>query len=190
MNKVRLILIIANVLVAQGLLAQNVTEQMKKVRNAYVFNKQFMFDVEAYSYESKMDVTPSLISKGCVKKDNEKYYSKFEDVELLINGKRSLLVNNRLKKMTYNECNVMKKPDANEVQKALDSFSTTDSVVLGDSKNGDIHFIAYSKTGYIQRTDLYVDSKTLFVKHILYQYVPPNDEYDMDVDRIEIFYKN
>ena len=149
-----------------------------------------MFDVEAYSYESKMDVTPSLISKGCVKKDNEKYYSKFEDVELLINGKRSLLVNNRLKKMTYNECNVMKKPDANEVQKALDSFSTTDSVVLGDSKNGDIHFIAYSKTGYIQRTDLYVDSKTLFVKHILYQYVPPNDEYDMDVDRIEIFYKN
>lgn len=193
MNKIRIILLAFCFIVFGNVIsmAQGVMEQMKKVRKAYVENKQFLFDVEAYSFSSKTDVTPDLISKGCVKKDNDKYYSSFDGLELLINGKRALLVNTKSKSMLVAEERKKKNvTPLKDIAAELDKLITTDSVVERETKNDERHFTAYSKTGFIKQTELYVDTKTWFVKRVLYQYFPPTEEYQMEMDRVEIFYRN
>lgn len=170
--------------------AQNAVHELKKIRNAYIVNKHLSFDVEVYSYSTKVDKTADLVSKGCMKKNNDMYYSKFDNYELLINGEKALIVNNEQKSMKYYEYKLDKKKSG-DPQANIDSLiMSSDSIVFRGIKNGEKHFTCFSKQGYVKQTELYVDSQTNLVKRMLYYYVSSTEEYEIDVDRVEIFYKN
>ena len=166
-------------------------DELKKIRNAYILNKQLSFDVEAYSYASKNTSKADLISKGSMRKSNSRYYSHFQDYELVVNGEKMVLVNNQSKIISYYDYKIKQQKIPDNFQVNIDSLLlNTDSVVMRPDKNGDKHFTAFSKTGYIKQTEIYTDSKTHLVKHLLYYYVPSTEEYEIDVDRVEVFYKN
>lgn len=171
--------------------AQKVSDELKKVRNAYTSNKQLSFDVEVYSYETKADKTPELISKGYMKKSNDKYYSNYEGMELMVNGDKALIVDNEKKTMTFYEYKLSKQKTPKGFEANIDSvLLQSDSVVIQPTKSGIKHFTCFSNTGDIQQTEIYVDEKTNLINHILYYYFPSNDDYEMQTDRVEIFYKN
>lgn len=171
--------------------AQNANQELRKVRDAYIINNNLSFDVEAYSYDTKMDKTPELISKGCMKKNKEMYYSKFDNYELLINGKKTLLVNNQTRSMKYYEYKLNKQSNTGNPKENIDSLLfSSDSIVIRNPINGEKHFTCFSNQGYVKQTEIYVDEKTNLVTRLLYYYSSSTDEYEIEVDRVEIFYKN
>ena len=171
--------------------AQSQGEELKKMRMAYINNKQLSFEVEVYSYASKMDKNASLVSKGYMKKNNDMYYSNYQNYELMINGEKALMIDNQTKEINYYEYKLNKEKTPENFQVNIDSLiQNTDSIIMHPEKDGLKHFTCFSKRGYIKQTEIYADNKSYFVKHILYYYVPSTEDYDIDVDRVEIFYKN
>jgi hypothetical protein len=171
--------------------AQSIADELKKVRNAYITNKHLSFEVEAYSYTTKVDKTPELVSKGYMKKNNDKYYSNFNNYEFMMNGDKALIVDNESKSMTYYEYKIASKKAPQAMDVNMDSLLLSgDSVYMHPAKDGIKHFTTYSKTSYVTQTEIYVDATTNLVVHLLYYYAASTDEYDIDVDRVEVFYKN
>lgn len=166
-------------------------EELKKIRSAYLQNQQMDFDVEAYSYKDKFDKSPELISKGHVKKSADKYYSHFLDYELMLSGEKALIVDNGEKKMEYYEYKMNKQKTPESFQINIDSLmANSDSIVMRSPVNGQKHFTIFNQSGEISQTELYVNEKTNFVQHILYYYASSNENYEIEVDRVEIYYKN
>lgn len=169
----------------------NAASQLKLIRDAYVNNKQLSFDVEVYSFHTPADKTPDLVSKGYVRKKDGNYYSSFFKYELLIIGEKALMVNNENKTMKYYNYKMAKQKDAKEFEIDFESlFSKSDSVVVHPPVGGEKHFTFFSKNGYIRQTEFYVNASTNLVSHILYYYAPSTEEYEIEVDRVEVFYKN
>lgn len=171
--------------------AQSLGQELQKIRNAYFNAEQLSFDVEAYSYETKNDKTASLLAKGYVKKNKDMYYSNFQNYELMVKGEKALIVDAEAKSLTYYEYKLSKGKAPQQPQFLMDSLlAQGDSIVLHPVKNGVKQFTSYSKNGFIKQTELYVDTKTNMVSHILYYYVESTEDYEMQADRVEIFYKN
>jgi|GEM_PF-3490752 len=192
MNKLnRIILAFAFSVSSIAVQSQNAAGELALIRNAYLQCKQLSFDVEVYSYSNKTDKVPELVSKGNVRKKEENYYSGFGEYELLIKGAQGVLVNNREKTMRYYMNKTEKQKWSEGMALNMDSvFSVTDSIVLRPATAGTKHLTIFSKAGYIRQTELYIDAKSNLITHILYYYVPSTDDYEIEVDRVEVFYKN
>lgn len=65
-----------------------------------------------------------------------------------------------------------------------------DSIVMRPVKDGLKHFTVFTPGEDIIQTEFYVDGKTNFISRILYYYSPANEEYEMGVDRVDVYYKN
>jgi hypothetical protein len=57
-------------------------------------------------------------------------------------------------------------------------------------ENNNEHFIFKCKSSPLQRIDMYVDSKSHFIKKLTYYYAPSNQESSYDIYKIEIVYEN
>lgn len=171
--------------------AQTLSSELKNVRGAYLKNKNLSFNVEVYSYSTKSDKTAELVSKGNMKKSNDKYYSNFSNYELMIIGENALIVDRAKKTLAYYEykTGMPELSDGNQVN--IDSIITgTDSIVMRPVQNGLKHFTCFSKHGYVRQTEIYVDAQSNFIKRILYYYIESNNDFEIEFDRVEIFYKN
>ncbi len=175
----------------EAIQSQTIGAELSKIRNAYLEATHLSFDVVVYSYSSKTDATAELISTGFMKKSDDMYYSNINNYELLIMGERALIVDRERKTLDYYEYKIDKQLMTNAYQVNIDSILTySDSIVIRPSENGLKHFSCFSKNGYIRQTEFYVDTKSNFVKRILYYYVESSEDYEIEVDRVEIFYKN
>jgi len=171
--------------------AQTAGQELQKVRNAYLAAKQLSFDVEVYTYATKNDKTPELVSKGTAKKSDDLYYSNFNNYELMVIGDKALLINRNEKSMAYYEYKLDTKKMPATAQPDLEQLlADSDSVVIRPEKDGLKHFTSYSKSGYVKQTEIYADAQTYLIKHILYYYVASTEDFKMEADRVEIFYKN
>lgn len=171
--------------------AQTTGAELKKIRDAYLANKQLSFDVEVYSYSTKADKTPDLVSKGYMKKSDDKYYSNFNNYELMITGGKALIADRERKTLDYYEYET-KKPEISEGYEVnIDSLiPATDSVVMRPLADGLKHFTCFSKEGYVRQTEIYVDARTHFIRRILYYYIDSTEDFELEFDRIEIRYRN
>ncbi len=171
--------------------AQTLGAELKKIRNAYLNAKQLSFNVEVYSYSTKTDKTAELVSKGYMKKSGDKYYSNFNKYELMINGEKALVVDRERKTLDYYEYERSKQEIPEDYQVNIDSLVTgSDSVVIRPLQNGLKHFTCFSTTGYVRQTEIYADAQTHLIRRILYYYIESNEDFEMEFDRVEIFYKN
>lgn len=171
--------------------AQTTGSELKKIRDAYVTNKQLSFDVEVYSYSTKTDKTPELVSKGYMKKSNDKYCSNFNNYELMINGKKALIVDRERKTLDYYEYETNKPEIPKGYDFNMDSLILgMDSIVMRPLANGLKHFTCFSKNGFVRQTEIYADAQTHFIKRILYYYIGSTEDFEIGFDRVEIFYKN
>jgi hypothetical protein len=169
---------------------QKVAEELALIRNAYLGAPNISFEVDAFSYSTASDKTPELISHGSLKKSEGKYYSNFRDYEVLVDNSRAIMINNNKKSINiYEKGSQSLKPS--EMLVDVDSLlRKTDSVVMMPTLNGTKHFICYSKKSLIQQTDIYVDADNHFISKILFTYAPSTKEYTLDINRVEVFYKN
>jgi hypothetical protein len=186
------IYIIALLLTFNPVFGQSIKDELKAIRSAYIINKDFSFDVEAYSYATKNDKVPDLISKGTAKKTADKYYSKFDQLELLVNGDRTLMIDNAAGKMALYSYSSKLPKDYQDFRASIDTLlALSDSVVARVSTvKGEKHFTSFSKTGFVKQTEIYFDEKTHFINRLVYQYVSSTAEYELEADRVEVFYKN
>jgi hypothetical protein len=173
------------------LFSQNTVNELKKVRNAYLVNQNLSFDVSAYSFRTKTDKNPTLISKGHVKKTKDNYYSKFLDYELLVIGEKALMIDNFDKTLSFYEYKNQSNSISKDFQINVDSIIlSSDSITMLPIKNGVKQFIIYDKSNDILRTEIFVDDKTNFINRILFYYTPSNEEFESYYDRVDVYYKN
>lgn len=177
----------------QAYITPQVKEEFKKIRKAYTECKQMQFNVEAYSYEAPADNTPALISKGEVKRLGKNYYSSFLDYELMISGEEAVLADHAKKELEYYQFKrskpLLKEKEFEANIDTLMNFS--DSIVQRrNTKEGQLHFSLYSEGGMIALTELYVDAQTHFISRIIYYYGPSTEDYQIEVNRVDVFYKN
>lgn len=183
--------ILAFTFLSGTMLSQSLGTELSKIRNAYLGAKQLSFDVEVYSYSTKSDNTAELMSKGYMRKSNDTYYSNINSYELLIMGEKAMIVDRERKTLDYYEYKMEKSGSPTEFDVNIDSLMTnSDSILIRPSSNGFKHFTCFSKNGYIRQTELYVDPQSNFIKRILYYYVDSNEDIEIEVDRVEILYKN
>lgn len=178
----------------QTTFAQNsaaVTELLK-VRNAYIQATKLSFDVEVYSYKDKFTKKPQLVSKGTAIKFNEKYYSSFLKLDLIIFDKNSsLIIDHDEKKMDYYVYDLKKEKTPKEFQLNFDSLAlASDSIKVGAIDKGIKKYTMYTNNSLIIQTELYIDVKTNYVQRILYFYASSDDYQEIEVDRLDIYYKN
>ena len=137
------------------LCSQAISNDFSKIRNAYLTAKQLSFDVEVYTYSSESDRTPELLSKGYLKKSNDKYYSFFDNFEMLVNGDKALIVDRESKSMEYYEYSELQPEMAMGGQINIDSVvHETDSVIVRAPVNGLKHITCVSGSGYIRQTEM------------------------------------
>lgn len=171
--------------------AQTLGPELKKIRTAYLNASQLSFEVEVYSYATRADKTPELLSKGTMKKTTGKYYSTFAGYELTVNGEKAVLVDRQRKTLDYYEYETHRPELPGNYQVNIDSMMTgADSVVLRPAQNGLKHFTCFSGNGYVRQTEIYADAQTGFIKRILYYYIDSTDDFEMEFDRVEVVYKN
>lgn len=187
----RIVLLLVLYTCIRPLQAQTLSSELNKVREAYSKSKNLSFNVEVYSYTTKTDKTAELVSKGYMKKNDEKYYSNFDNYELMINAEKALIVDRSRKILDYYEYKTGK-PEMNEGYNVnIDSLlSGTDSIIIRPMQNGLKQFTCFSKNGYVRQTEIFVDAQTNFINRILYYYVASTEDFKIEFDRVEIFYQN
>lgn len=173
--------------------AQDPESELKKIRNNYLVNTSISFDVEVYSFDSPVDRTPELVSKGRTVRDGDNQYTKFLEYEMLSIGLKTLLIDHSEKTIEmYDYSDVkdkIKNVKGNMAGTPDSLFNITDSVVMHPVENGTKHFTIYQNNSAYISSEIYVDEKTNFIKRIV-NYYKQEGEDDVPVYRVDVYYKN
>ena len=171
--------------------AQKASDELMKVRQAYIDAENFCADVNVVGYKDKSSSNTVQIGNGMLRKTKSFYYSKFSGSEMISNSKYTFIVNHNEKVITVFDIpqilDLYKKQELINIDTLL---SGTDSVAYKGIANGLKTFSFYSTSSDIYRTELSVDAKTNFISKVVYYYKEPDEEDSYDVDRIVIEYKN
>jgi hypothetical protein len=170
---------------------QTISGELRKVRDAYLKNPQLSFDVSAYSYKTKTDQSPELISTGHVKKLKDNYYSAFLNYLFLANKNKALIIDKTDKTIDYYEYSTQKQALPKSFAINVDSLIFgSDSIAMHPVKNGLRQFTIFDRNDDVQQTELYVDEKTNFIRRILFYYTTTSEDFEAEMDHMDVYYKN
>lgn len=193
-NKIK-ILVVAYFLLANSLagVSQRYPKELKDIRESYLKAKQLSFDVTAYSFDNKTDKTPKLISNGHVEKSGKNYYSSFLNYLLVVNDKNQILIIDKSRKAIDFFENIKDVEKTNrQFDINIDSIAgSSDSIIVNPVKDGLRQILIISNSDLIVRTEIFVDSKTNFIRRILYYYnKDANEDFESEFERVDVYYKN
>lgn len=175
--------------------AQNGFKEFKKTMEAYASIKQMNFDVEVMAYEKKTSAKPQLLGKGFVKKQDDFFYSRFAENELLQHKGKTLMINTGARQIDYYEYST-KNMSSNALN--LDFKSLMDSLasrpdsnfIYEGVKEGLRRFSRKTPDETIRQTDFYIDPKTNLMTRVVYYYAEGYDDAEVPFTTVIINYKN
>ncbi len=167
--------------------ANQAVQLLQQTIETYANAKNLGMDIMVHEYDSPLDITGKILGKASVRKQDENYYSSFLGDEMIINKKCCLLIDHADKSITYSDKDNLR--EKNKMPVLLDSIITpNDSIVLKEIKDGLRHFIIYTKSSYINQTEVYVDDHTHLIKRIIYYYHELSSDESIGAYKIELDY--
>ncbi len=169
----------------------NIKEEFSKVSAAYSSALNFSADVDVVSFTSQQDESAKPLGKGIIRKNKNKYYSKFLSDEMLTNGKLTLIINTGDKTITYYDASNASKVNDGIKMPSVDSLlKKEDSIVWKGINGSEEQFVIYNHKRSINKTCIYIDIKNHFIKKIIYYYAPSDKFNNYGMDKVVITYGN
>lgn len=123
-------------------------------------------------------------------KNGHSYYYRLADRELFLNENALIMTELPQKTLFYTKAN-KKELDALIKQLYGTAADTLvqhyDSVQFKGVEEGRKHYTIYTSKKDIQKTELYLDAKTLLLSHLVYYYHPKRFQ---ELDKVEVHYEN
>lgn len=181
-------------LVTVGLPAQSVSDLLRETSLAYRHSDYFSADVTVHSYSSA-DGQGILLGKGLIRKSGINYYSKFQDDELIVNNKCTVILDHHDKTITWYDAAQEKKRKQRKGQQVpdIDSlYSAKDSVLYKGIENGQRHFVFFSRNAAsdVRMTEVFADDQTHFITKIIYYYRSNSEDEALDMYKVVIDYSS
>lgn len=172
--------------------AQSVSNELQKVRNAYMQSANMSFNVEVQGYKTKKDTKGFKIGKGSVVKSSDAYYSLYEGEEYLKTSTSLILIDHNEKEVMVFENKVSdKKVDKNSPVIVMDSvIKLADSIRYEGESGPHKKICIYDSDSPVRKTELYINKTSSYIEKIIYHYVDSDAENDYGLNRVIIQYKN
>lgn len=182
------ILLISLVFLVNFSSAQNPEEDLRKMVEKYQSLDHYSMDMEVYSFQNE-DHDGKRYLTATVKKRNNKYYSKTDDYEMIVNGTRLLSIDHELKEIV-----IGKAEDTDQMKKEIPQFSIDSLYAQG----GQLEYMGQfgNLSGYkmtvpnsmIKVYEIYIDANSLLHRLVYHYQSLPNIE--STFSKVEVFYKN
>ena len=177
-------------LIAVSVYGQAEHKDLLAITKAYAHAEKLSMDVEVTMYKDKWDKKGTPVGKGVMRKAKGNYYSRFLSDELISNSSCTMVIDHSDKSVAYFKGGMTSKKPKYDIADISSMLARNDSVVFKKEINGVKHYIFYYAKGIVIQTDLYVDSKSSFVKKLEYTYRKSTPEDNYDAYKIVIEYKN
>lgn len=147
-------------------------ERLEVIQKEFVATTGMEVAMDIKVFEQKNNPTPFYHEQAIVKKSNDNYFYRFSGLEMLMNEKYLVMVNERERLIT---CSLRDKKSEAELMDPLSAnldsllkFYGTPKLV---SKENDVeHYTLTHEEGLIRQTDLYIQLSTSSLKRIEYLY--------------------
>ncbi len=178
-------LILLSICFINALFAQDFHSDMKKM--SAVYNEK--------SFETKMKIEVKrnqsiMMTKNAhIKKNDDNYWYKIDEAEMLFNDKYSIMVSHIqqsivISKMEKGENRYLPKSDS-LLLNGMDSLMNKNTWVYQGTKNGKIHYRINNNESVIQQVDIYLSEYNYTIHQIHYDY---NDELMGDDIKVSIVF--
>lgn len=171
--------------------------------NAQDFNKDYLKCIEFYSrvnvfsmnvvvkmFESKNDEVGEKIGDGKIKKWDNKYYSLYDNQEMIINERGSFIIDNGAKSINVYKPAQDKKVDISSVLSGFNIAQRYDSTKyrgeIADMKK----YVAYPSSGTIRKIEVFFNKDQGYLARLVYYYPPSDENNDYGAYKIVIDYDN
>lgn len=163
--------------------------ELTRISQAYQQAPHLTLSVQVMIYATPQDQTGKLFGKGTMYRSNGNYYCKFRNTETLINGDCSIIADHENKELICLPPADKKIRQPKNMLADVDSLLTAnDSVVRRGLQGTVLHYTIFSKSGEIQRIEVYADTSDYFVRKMEYYYAPSPDDADYGVYKAVIVY--
>ncbi len=173
MKKLKLFLLSATLTIPFLLNAQNYAADIRTALKAYEAPK-LQLNVEVNVYPDYGAQQPSHVYKAELKKDGNNFYSKLENTRMLLNDKYLIMIYDKDKRVICTERDkksekaMRKNSDPTEQLDTL--LKKNDSIIYGGVVNNAKVYTIYTGKSLIRRTEIHLDSKTGFIRSLVYYY--------------------
>ena len=169
--------------------SQNYFEDMKKMAKIFSSSSQLTVDMQVSMYHDPSETQKQNLGEALIRKDGNKYYTKFNGTEFISDGVNTVIINHSYKTMTlYNEFLDLEKSKQKFADLDFEKWAKKgDSVTYLGSTSGNKRYLIMSKDPFIDRYVITISPSNL-LKNITYYYKELGDEQEMDMDHVSIEY--
>lgn len=189
LTSLKLILQISLFVLYLDLKAQDAAKDLSKVSLAYLKADQLAMNIDVFLYASAKSSARESLGTAVMRKEQEKYYSKFMMNEMISDGEHTLIVDHDDKTL-----NLFKQLPAsmntNPGNINMDSILLeSDSVLYGGLDKGIKMYTIYQSNNVVKRTDIYINVQSSLVERLIYLYVESSEGAELGMEKVEIIYK-
>ncbi len=159
-------------------------------RKTYTDAPFLAMDVQVFSFETPQTKKGTLLGSGLMRKRGNDYYSKFGTDELLSNERCLVIADHATHTLLVSE-HTKKNGRMNPYMPMPDSLQKQNDTVVYKGLVNAQHLLVFSNaSGLIQKTEVFLDAKTMLISRLIYYYAASSEEESADVYKVEILYTN
>jgi len=162
MRRVLFFILVFCVLCSTFSLSQNYKQDLVKMNEALKKLDKFHGEIVIRTFEEHNSINPVDEKKASVKIENGNYLSVYDGFIFLSNKSSVLFIDKSEKSITVSVNNQTMNPDS--------LVRMADSVIFRKKNTDFIQYSVYSSKSVIKRTELFIDTKTMLVKKLIYYY--------------------
>lgn len=174
------------VLAAISAYAQDAGKDMAAMANAYNSATALSMEVEVKIHGNGQYSSGVTTQKAKMCKSKDQYYSEYDGHVMINNKQGTLMIDHSSKKMQYYRTPMKFQSKASGDIDFEQFANHADKMEFKGSKNGLLHYTYVEENGVA--TELYIDSKSFFLKKVVYRYAAVDDEQDYGAEKVEISY--
>ncbi len=183
------VLVIAILFGLQGW-SQDYKEDMKKMADKFAQSSELSIDMDVYLYYDRAGNKKENLGKALIRKDGNKYYTRFEQTEYISDGKRTLIIDHQAKSMALY-------PGALDLKGAQKNFADVDftKIVKESDSVKYLGEVSSRKKYEVRNNDPYVERSVITfstdqIQNITYYYRASNEQFSVEMDHVSIEYEN
>lgn len=152
-----------------SVIAQGELGRLQKVINDYQALKSFSMDISAVAYKSVKDTKGKQIMKGTLKMKGNSYYSKMDDIEMIVNGTEMVVADHGAREIILGKSKPLDMLKKEQAVFNLDSLVAAGNKVSYVAKrNGNSVFALKIPNSALEEIELYINDENLMTKMVYY----------------------
>lgn len=154
--------------------AQDYKADLKLMNKRYATLENFYTEMSIKNYATVKSKQPNFVQVGKIRIQDFQFYYTFDDMDMLINKKYSIMVDKKNKTIVYKKLAKAPKAGDQDLETIMPDFDKVmevyDSVVYKGKKDGVKHYIIYPKLQF-KSVELFLKTDGV-IKKIVYYYEP------------------